>query len=54
MLAATPSGIALGPEGRAHQSINTPPSSLSHFEPANADVLAIMMEWSLRHMHLGG
>jgi pyruvate dehydrogenase E1 component len=55
MLVATPSGITLGPEGGAHQSINTPligmaQDGLSYFEPAYADELAAMMSWGLRHM----
>ena len=55
MLVATPSGITLGPEGGAHQSINTPligmaQDGLSYFEPAYADELAAMMSWGLRHI----
>jgi pyruvate dehydrogenase E1 component len=55
MLAATPSGIALGYEGGAHQSINTPliglaQDGLSYFEPAYGDELAAIMEWGFRHM----
>ena len=55
MLVATPSGITLGPEGGAHQSINTPligmaQDGLSYFEPAYADELAAIMSWGLRHM----
>lgn len=49
LLVATPSGITLGPEGGAHQSINPPliamgQPGLRHYEPAYADELAIMME----------
>src|SRR5213076_1727818 len=46
---ATPSGITLGPEGGAHQSINPPlialgQPGLRHYEPAFADELAVMMQ----------
>ncbi|MFN5902979.1 MAG: transketolase [Novosphingobium sp.] len=45
---ATPSGLTLGPEGGAHQSINTPligmgQPGLTHYEPAFADELALFM-----------
>ncbi|MGE3245239.1 MAG: 1-deoxy-D-xylulose-5-phosphate synthase N-terminal domain-containing protein, partial [Beijerinckiaceae bacterium] len=55
MVAGTPSGIALAPEGGAHQSINTPLVGMSipnlvSFEPAYADELAAIMEWGLGHM----
>ena len=55
MLVATPSGITLGPEGGAHQSIITPLIGLGHpklssFEPAYADELAAIMEWGFEHM----
>jgi len=53
LLVATPSGITLGPEGGAHQSINPPlvalgQPGLRHYEPAYADELAAMMEESFR------
>ena len=59
MLVATPSGITLGPEGGAHQSVNTPligmaQGGLSYFEPAYADELAAIMSWGLRHMQAEG
>lgn len=49
MLVATPSGVTLGPEGGAHQSINPPliamgQPGLRHYEPAFADELAAIME----------
>ncbi|NNM77170.1 transketolase [Sphingomonas sp. ID1715] len=49
MLVATPSGITLGPEGGAHQSINPPlialgQPKLRHYEPAFADELALLMQ----------
>ncbi len=55
MLAATPSGVTLAPEGGAHQSLSTPligmgqPGLLS-FEPAYADELAAIMAWGFGHM----
>jgi pyruvate dehydrogenase E1 component len=53
LLIATPSGITLGPEGGAHQSINPPlialgQPGLRHYEPAYADELAAMMEEAFR------
>ena len=53
LLVATPSGVTLGPEGGAHQSINPPlialgQPSLRHYEPAYADELAAMMEEAFR------
>jgi len=53
LLVATPSGITLGPEGGAHQSINPPlialgQPGLRHYEPAFADELALMLEESFR------
>jgi len=55
MLVATPSGVTLGPEGGAHQSINPPlialgQPGLRHYEPAFADELALMMEEGFRLM----
>jgi pyruvate dehydrogenase E1 component len=55
LLVATPSGLTLGPEGGAHQSINTPligmgQPGLTYFEPAFADELAIMMRWAFEEM----
>jgi len=55
MLVATPSGVTLGPEGGAHQSINPPlialgQPGLRHYEPAFADELAAMMEEGFRLM----
>jgi pyruvate dehydrogenase E1 component len=53
LLVATPSGITLGPEGGAHQSINPPlialgQPGLRHYEPAFADELALVMEEAFR------
>ncbi|MEX2641843.1 MAG: hypothetical protein WD270_00210 [Acetobacterales bacterium] len=55
MLAGTPSGVTLAPEGGAHQSISTPligmgqPGLLS-FEPTWGDELAAIMAWGFDHM----
>ena len=53
LLVATPSGVTLGPEGGAHQSIHPPlialgQPGLRHYEPAFADELAAMMELAFR------
>lgn len=55
LLVATPAGVTLGPEGGAHQSINTPligmgQPGLTYFEPAFADELALLMHWSFGHL----
>ncbi|MBN9041141.1 MAG: transketolase [Rhizobiales bacterium 62-47] len=55
MVAATPSGITLAPEGGAHQSIATPligmaQDGLASFEPAFVDELASIMRWGFAHM----
>ncbi|MFC0242433.1 transketolase [Rhodopseudomonas telluris] len=55
MVAATPSGITLAPEGGAHQSIATPligiaQDGLASFEPAFVDELATIMRWGFEHM----
>jgi pyruvate dehydrogenase E1 component len=55
MVAATPSGITLAPEGGAHQSIATPligmaQDGLVSFEPAFVDELAVIMRWGFEHM----
>ena len=55
IVAATPSGVSLAPEGGAHQSIKTPligmgQPGLTSFEPAFADELAAILEWSLGHL----
>jgi len=59
MVAATPSGITLAPEGGAHQSIATPligmaQDGLASFEPAFVDELATIMAWGFRHMQRNG
>ncbi|MBI5263743.1 MAG: transketolase [Bradyrhizobium sp.] len=55
MVAATPSGVTLAPEGGAHQSIATPligiaQDGLVSFEPAFVDELAVIMAWGFAHM----
>ena len=55
LLVATPSGLTLGPEGGAHQSINPPliamgQPGLVHYEPAYADELAVLMAHAFAHM----
>ncbi len=55
MLVATPSGVTLGPEGGAHQSISTPligigQPKLTYIEPAFVDELSELMRWSFEHM----
>src|SRR5204863_9569102 len=59
LLVATPSGITLGPEGGAHQSINTPligmaQDGLATFEPAFVDELAAIMAWSFDYLQRDG
>lgn len=55
MLAATPSGITLAPEGGAHQSISTPligmaQDGLASFEPSFVDELAVIMRFGFQYM----
>ena len=55
ILVATPSGLALAPEGGAHQSIYTPligmgQPSLTAFEPAYVDELCEILRWSFEHL----
>jgi pyruvate dehydrogenase E1 component len=55
MVAATPSGVTLAPEGGAHQSIATPLigmalDGLASFEPAFVDELAVIMAFGFQHM----
>jgi len=59
MIVGTPSGVTLAPEGGAHQSIGTPLTGMSQdglaaFEPAFADELAVIMEWSFDYMQRTG
>jgi len=55
IVAGTPSGLTLAPEGGAHQSISTPligmaQDGLAAFEPAYADELAAIMEWAFDYI----
>ena len=55
LLVATPAGLTLGPEGGAHQSINSPligmgQPGLTYYEPAYADEVALLMAHAFRHM----
>ena len=59
MLVATPSGLALAPEGGAHQSVGTPliglaQDGLAAFEPAFVDELAAILRWSFDYMQRDG
>ncbi len=59
ILAATPSGVSLAPEGGAHQSIGTPLIGISQdgiaaFEPAFVDELATILTWSFDYMQRDG
>ncbi len=59
MLVATPSGITLGPEGGAHQSISSPliglaQDGLAAFEPAFVDELAAIMAWGFDYLQRDG
>ena len=59
IIAGTPSGVTLAPEGGAHQSIGTPligmsQDGLAAFEPAFADELAAIMEWSFDYLQREG
>ena len=59
ILVATPSGVALAPEGGAHQSIGTPmigmaQPGLTSYEPAYADELAVILRWAFEHIQRDG
>lgn len=59
IIAGTPSGVSLAPEGGAHQSVGSPligmsQDGLAAFEPAYADELAAIMEWSFAYMQRDG
>ncbi len=59
IVAGTPSGIALAPEGGAHQSVGTPligiaQDGLAAFEPSYADELAVLMEWAFDYVQRDG
>jgi pyruvate dehydrogenase E1 component len=55
ILVGTPSGVALAPEGGAHQSVYTPligmgQPGLTAYEPAYVDELAEILRWSFEHV----
>jgi pyruvate dehydrogenase E1 component len=59
ILVATPSGVALAPEGGAHQSISSPliglaQPGLTSFEPAYADELGAILGWAFEHIQHDG
>jgi pyruvate dehydrogenase E1 component len=59
IVAGTPSGITLAPEGGAHQSVGTPligiaQDGLAAFEPSYADELAILLEWAFDYVQRDG
>ncbi len=59
MIAGSPSGVTLAPEGGAHQSIGAPligmsQDGLASFEPAYLDELSIIMEWAFDYMQRDG
>jgi pyruvate dehydrogenase E1 component len=59
LVAGTPSGVTLAPEGGAHQSIGTPligmaQDGLAAFEPAFADELSVIMAWALDYLQRDG
>jgi pyruvate dehydrogenase E1 component len=59
ILAGTPSGVTLAPEGGAHQSIATPligmaQDGLATFEPAYVDELAVILRWAFDYMQRSG
>ena len=59
LVAGTPSGVTLAPEGGAHQSIGAPliglaQDGLAAFEPAFADELAVVMEWAFDYLQRDG
>ncbi|MGI9492266.1 MAG: transketolase [Geminicoccaceae bacterium] len=59
IIAGTPSGVTLAPEGGAHQSIGTPLIGMSQdgiaaFEPAFLDELSVIMDWAFDYMQRGG
>lgn len=59
IIAGTPSGVTLAPEGGAHQSIGAQLIGMSQdglvsFEPAYLDELAIIMDWSFDYLQRDG
>jgi pyruvate dehydrogenase E1 component len=59
IIAGTPSGVTLAPEGGAHQSIGTPligmsQDGLAAFEPAFLDELSVIMNWAFDYLQRDG
>ena len=59
LIVGTPAGVTLAPEGGAHQSIGVPligiaQDGLASFEPAFADELAAILEWSFDYLQRDG
>jgi pyruvate dehydrogenase E1 component len=59
ILAATPSGVTLAPEGGAHQSIATPliglaQDGLAAFEPAFVDELSVILRFAFAYLQKSG
>ena len=59
VIAGTPSGVTLAPEGGAHQSVGTPligmsQDGLAAFEPAFPDELALIMGWAFDYLQRDG
>ena len=59
IIAGTPSGVTLAPEGGAHQSIGAQligmsQDGLASFEPAYIDELSIIMDWSFDYLQRDG
>ncbi len=59
IIAGTPSGVTLAPEGGAHQSIGAQLIGMSQdglvsFEPAWLDELSIIMDWAFDYLQRGG
>ena len=55
IIAGTPSGVTLAPEGGAHQSIGIPmigmsQDGLTSYEPAYLDELSVIMDWGFQHV----
>ena len=59
IVAGTPSGVTLAPEGGAHQSVGTPligmsQDGLAAFEPAFLDELSVIMDWAFDYLQRDG
>jgi pyruvate dehydrogenase E1 component len=59
ILAGTPSGVTLAPEGGAHQSIGTQligmsQDGLASFEPAFLDELSVIIDWAFDYVQRDG